>query len=1443
MRKIKTLLSISMTVSCLIFLLVLLVPTVFSATVQLPQTGQSKCYNSAGAEIACANTGQDGDLREGIAWPTPRFIVNGECVTDKLTGLMWSKNAFLNGGMKWQQALDYISSMNSSNGLCGYNDWRLPNVNELQSLANKGEADLAAWLNSQGFINVQSSNPYLPSYYWSSTTLEADTAKAWQVCMADGYMDYFSKDAVNGNFYLWPVRTGQIVGLVSLPKTGQKTSYSAGDDGALESGIAWPTPRFSVNGDCVSDILTGLTWAKNAYMANGIKNWQEGLDFIASINNGNGLCGYHDWHLPNLIELRSLIDYSKHMPALPGGHPFINVRFDEAVYMTATTSEVSNHGMWVVSFWDGSVNNGYYKGYKYEVWPVRKGIITPPASHTITASAGSNGSIAPSGAVTVNHGSNQSFTITPNANYHVADVLVDGSSVGAVTSYSFNNVTANHTISATFAVNITTHTITASAGSNGSISPSGALTVNHGANQGFTITPNANYHVADVLVDGSSVGAVTSYTFNNVTANHIISATFAVNITTHTITASAGSNGSISPSGALTVNHGANQGFTITPNANYHVADVLVDGSSVGAVTGYTFNNVTANHTISATFVVACTDSDGDGYHAQANCGTAVDCNDSNSNVHPNASEICGNGIDDNCTGGDQACVIDTDGDGFPDNQDNCPSMANPDQIDSDGDGTGNVCDQSLNFSFKGTIGTRFTINGSGFGYSKSKVYLQNGSKIIQAKVESWSDTAITCLWSKKVATGTYPLFVQPKGRGIAPISVGNFIIMQPTIDQVTPGSAVAGDIVTLYGWYFTNIKPKVYFEDPDKFKRKSCKVIRSSMDPITGRSSLQFVVPKMAYTTGSHILKNNIAEAKVPFPYIENVVTTHSDSAGTAQIETKDGTTYQFNIIDQDNKPLQGIVVDYVTVNNNRLFVLYDQSGNYIPALIYGSDQDIKNYFHLSSASYVQPKFVGTFIVVGITLLLITDAELDAILGMYKMQTFYVSNFQQIDEENNRAEFCSTGAGIADFLIGRKDFWFGGVYGGMSAFLSFAVSGAGGSDIGFDITQTYLEQERDYIIEDLLEKYFYAFSQSLGADSCRKVYFNDFQNSSKWKKIQGGIVITKESCVCPGTADTQKPQNPLISINNNAPDTTSVSVTLSISATDDFGITGYYLSEKPYEPSKTASGWVAVTSAKNYSANVPYSFLSSEPGMKTLYVWFKDAKSNISLSTNDSIILLGSDDSNLLGTWISSSNSQRQLIISPSTYKNIIGDLNCYIDGNYSASGNDIYFVETFDNCSSSGTLNLWQATYTISGNGLTLVYSDGVVSSLYRQGSTDNTAIKGWQPATCFHTGSSFVKNIWGNVTFLQLKKIDSMGSWYDFQYTLYVEVNSPSYEVDGPAWSITKNGNVYKLDSSHEPGTWYLVIKDGAGVCFGYPAEMTINVKNPTTGAIEFYDIDLF
>ena len=339
--------------------------------IDLPQTGQTKCYNASGTEIPCSGTGQDGESQAGVEWPDPRFTVSGDCVTDNLTGLIWTKNGNLpNGTRTWQGALDYVASINSGSGLCGHKDWRLPNFNELESLINSGEAFTANWLNSQGFSNVQS------YYYWSSTTFAyfEETVYPWVVRMWDGSVDYGAKSS---SFYVWPVRSGQLnnpdpLYPANVWKTGQTTSYSSGDDGDLEKGVSWPVPRFTDHGDeTITDNLTGLMWTKNANLAGAPKFWQEALDYVKSINSGAGLGGYHDWCLPNRKELFSLIDRSRNSPALPSGHPFQNVQ--SVFYWSSTTYAFSTGIAWFVGMWGGGVfYSGKYSDYFY-VWPVRSG--------------------------------------------------------------------------------------------------------------------------------------------------------------------------------------------------------------------------------------------------------------------------------------------------------------------------------------------------------------------------------------------------------------------------------------------------------------------------------------------------------------------------------------------------------------------------------------------------------------------------------------------------------------------------------------------------------------------------------------------------------------------------------------------------------------------------------------------------------------------------------------------------------------------------------------------------------------------------------------------------------------------------------------------------------------------------------------------------------------
>jgi hypothetical protein len=156
----------------------------------------------------------------------------------------------------------------------------------------------------------------------------------------------------------------------------------------------------------------------------------------------------------------------------------------------------------------------------------------PLVTHSIIAATTTGGSISPSGSVTVNKGENQTFTITPNSNYSISDVTVDGISIGTISTYTFSNVTEDHTISVTFTINaapLVTHVITATAISGGNISPSSSVAVIEGESQTFTITPNRNYSIADVKVDGKSQGPISTYTFSNVTEEHTISATFKYN--------------------------------------------------------------------------------------------------------------------------------------------------------------------------------------------------------------------------------------------------------------------------------------------------------------------------------------------------------------------------------------------------------------------------------------------------------------------------------------------------------------------------------------------------------------------------------------------------------------------------------------------------------------------------------------------------------------------------------------------------------------------------------------------------------------------------------------------------------------------------------------------------------------------------------------------------
>ena len=174
--------------------------TMSTPTVYLPATGQTATSPTHATE------GMDGMNQVGIKIDGPnRFTVGtgieADCITDNLTGLMWIKDLkMINSGndVLWQGAVYLIEYVNARDGYCGYKDWYLPTVNELQSLLNYAKSSPAGWLTTQGFLNVRAGN------YWSSTSYAPNNNIAWYVSFSYGVVYATSKD--DPSPFVWPVR-------------------------------------------------------------------------------------------------------------------------------------------------------------------------------------------------------------------------------------------------------------------------------------------------------------------------------------------------------------------------------------------------------------------------------------------------------------------------------------------------------------------------------------------------------------------------------------------------------------------------------------------------------------------------------------------------------------------------------------------------------------------------------------------------------------------------------------------------------------------------------------------------------------------------------------------------------------------------------------------------------------------------------------------------------------------------------------------------------------------------------------------------------------------------------------------------------------------------------------------------------------------------------------
>ena len=342
------------------------------APAPVPQTGQTTSYGPR----------DDGELQKGFPLPGPRFhdLENG-AVFDKLTSLVWLKNANCFGLHDWSDGLNFANIL--ADGACDLsdgsveNDWRMPSINELKSLIDISQY-APALAPEHPFSNV---NP-VSIDFWSSTTYASNRYRPWTLKAFSGTYYHFGKKLDLG--YTWPVRSARVqdfarvIDFAQVPKTGQTISYGIRDDGELQAGVTWPEPRFTDNGDgSVTDHLTNLVWLQNANCFNP-QTWGTALELVNSLESGQ--CDLsdgsvaEDWRLPNRNEMASIMNYGQHRPAFPEGHLFTNIptlhHVEKTAYWTSTAYARSARSSWYITSMTAHTNKTICDNPRL-VWPVR----------------------------------------------------------------------------------------------------------------------------------------------------------------------------------------------------------------------------------------------------------------------------------------------------------------------------------------------------------------------------------------------------------------------------------------------------------------------------------------------------------------------------------------------------------------------------------------------------------------------------------------------------------------------------------------------------------------------------------------------------------------------------------------------------------------------------------------------------------------------------------------------------------------------------------------------------------------------------------------------------------------------------------------------------------------------------------------------------------------
>jgi hypothetical protein len=271
-------------------------------------TAQSKFWNNGDTDISLPLIGNSFYGQDAQYMINPPSYSDNEdgTITDEVTGLMWTQTLDLNGDgiidtndkLTLKQAFSKINSVKTG----GFSDWRIPTLKELYSLINFNGIDpkLDQTTNLYPFIDTN----YFEFGYGDTSVGERtiDAQAGTQTVYVDktfiGFQTMFGVNFADGRIKGYPLT-------ISMTSLGESKFYFY----YVRGNKAYGVNNFIENGDkTISDSATNLMWSQND-SGSGM-SWEQALLWVQEKNTANYL-GYHDWRLPNIKELQSIVDYSR----------------------------------------------------------------------------------------------------------------------------------------------------------------------------------------------------------------------------------------------------------------------------------------------------------------------------------------------------------------------------------------------------------------------------------------------------------------------------------------------------------------------------------------------------------------------------------------------------------------------------------------------------------------------------------------------------------------------------------------------------------------------------------------------------------------------------------------------------------------------------------------------------------------------------------------------------------------------------------------------------------------------------------------------------------------------------------------------------------------------------------------------------------------------------